>query len=61
MKLIIEGTPEEIAALVVAIQEQPRVPEKLDRQSILTALEEGLWKGFQGIASSIRDNGRAER
>ena len=54
MELTIKGTPYEVAALVVAIQERRK---KITSDFALRSIGDGLTAGIQGTASAIRDNG----
>lgn len=54
MEITIKATPEEITALVVAIQERRK---KITSDFALRSIGDGLAAGIQGTASAIRDNG----
>lgn len=54
MEITIKATPEEITALVVAIQERRK---KITSDFALRSIADGLAAGIQGTASTIRDNG----
>lgn len=56
MEITIKATPDEVAAIVVAIQERH---EKITAGFALRSIGDGLATGIQETASTIRDSGEA--